>query len=298
MTIPQLILSRKALWDMISETLRYPYLETMWANFGFILPDGSVYLAGIIPPLEGCVVRKYATSSFGGERLADAFQWVEDHANQINQNVSARFTALYKGHSHHQLALFAYSGTDVNSIVEFVRDNDGVDVAIGPLTVIRPGTSEKQRKCNRNIYRSRRGVEVKFYQYTRAMLEAGITQPSEVETFRVVNDLPGISVPQLGWQFLQEEEYKKQISRLEARGYQVIVRDKRPPTIRLFVKKPTWNGGMILIEIPLGFPKIREVIGTLPADGPFFDASGRCRYRDFLRIVQSLEKEMTAHVSL
>jgi hypothetical protein len=127
--------------------------------------------------------------------------------------------------------------------------------------------------------------------YTREMLEAGIMRPSPVKSIKYVDDLPGITVPRLGWQFLGEREYNRQLSGLRASGYQVTARDMTPPTISWFIKKPAWSGGMVVIDIPLGFPDIPAVIGALPVNRSFFevDAPGS----DLRRIIQSLDKEMT-----
>jgi len=136
-TYRKLIVNQKAEEVITRETLRFPNLETAWVNYGFILPDGGgVYLAGIIPPFEGCIQRSYAQNRLGGDPLGHAVQWLADHSQQINPDLTAKFAALYKGHTHHQLGLTSFSGQDVNAIVEYVRDNDGIEVAIGPLSWI------------------------------------------------------------------------------------------------------------------------------------------------------------------
>jgi hypothetical protein len=281
----KLIVSRKAAMDMVLETLRYPNLETMWVNFGFLLPDRSIYLAGIIPPLEGCIKRSYAGATLGGERLGIAFEWLKYEASRLNADQSVRFVALYKGHSHDQLLLSSYSWTDDTSLVEFVKDNDGIDVGVGPLTTVHRGQGYAD-------------VKVTFYLYTREMLEKGESRPRALSPGEVslVSEVPGVAVPRLAWQFAEEHEYNAELGRLRTGGYEVMVCDSSPPTTKWLIKRSSWRGGIAVIDFPLGFPDEPFVMGALPAGGSFVEMSPPAG-TDIASVLQSLEREMAGDAS-
>jgi hypothetical protein len=125
------------------------------------------------------------------------------------------------------------------------------------------------------------------------MLNAGIREPAPVKSLKFVNDLQGIAVPRLGWQFLGEREYNRQLSGLREAGYRVIARDMVPPTISWYISKPTWGGGTIVVNIPIGFPDEPSTIGVVPPNRPFFNVSAIGS--DLQHVIQNLDEEITSH---
>ena len=288
---PKLLVRKAVLRYIRKETKQFPLTETSWALFGYLLPNGSIYLAGYIPPLAGCIVRRVAETVLGGKRLNDAVDWLWAHSAKLNPNSDAEFVELYKGHSHHQIGLLEFSQQDETSIVEYVRDNPSIKVAVGTLSVIHPPPPGGQ---NRGFT-----VSTRYYYYSRELFDAGVKEPLSINEIEAVEDVPGIIVPDLGWQFLEEQSYLRQLQQLRAFGYQVQVVENDPPTVHWFVRKPgLWNKGYIVLHIPLGFPVVPAEVDVLSRalrpDGRLHEIVPP---GDFFTFISYLDREVLTHAA-
>ncbi len=261
---PPVLVTRQVLEVMTAEVLAHPAIETAWGLYGVILPDGSVIVAGVLRPTDTDIVRRVVTTEYGGQSAAARVAWLAanhklmcDHG--LNPN-GARFSFLYKGHSHHTLAFDRYSMTDITSIREAVVD-DGLEVAIGPLaTIAVNGTVIKPIEDRKHGLRVIGGSEVKFrfYYFSKTMAAARRRLPVLVQpTVIDAADVP--LLPPMGWQFTQEDEYLEQLRHLRAMGCDVTIlhRDIQagpPYELQFIVKHPAWRK-MLSIVTAYDYPK-------------------------------------------
>lgn len=274
--LPRICITRQALFEMTNEVLAHPTIETAWGLYGFRYPK-VIFIVGVIRPVSGEVVRGYANAEAGGEEMANAMRWLYANEKLINVHVRGgksglgKFCFLYKGHSHHTLGYGQYSGTDHSSIYQAVK-NDGMEIAIGPLALIRKNqVSYDQKLWGEEISCSRQSeVAFLFYVMTKAMVDAGYTQGEKVKP-TIVDTVHTLLVPPLGWEFSKDDDFKEQLRHMKSFGYSVTVNhidaNGKPPMEIQFIIDDTSFKQSLIITTDWNYPEVAPKIQLLPKKG-------------------------------
>ncbi|KKQ92634.1 MAG: hypothetical protein UT17_C0001G0013 [Candidatus Woesebacteria bacterium GW2011_GWB1_39_10] len=308
-TDPRVLITRKVLRELSAETLKYPNIETACGLVGMVLANGTIVIAGVIPPSTRDIVRRQATVKFGGEGLSAAVLWMEANFANIHKNDSvANFSFIWKKHSHHGLGYNHFSQTDVNSIVEAVEKYK-MEFAIGILALIPENRStvhtRGQMKGTVSV-ESDVTVRFRFYYFDRNMLQAGIREPKLV-TPQVVDEKVVPVMPPLAWQWVDEDGFNRQLRQLEEYGARAtpIYRDVNGDPIQeiqFVITKPNWKG-TLLVTTNWDYPKTPPLIQVISDVDPTrpgkelhevkLDADGKPIWTsesDFIDVVFELEK--------
>ncbi|OGM75466.1 hypothetical protein A3H19_03020 [Candidatus Woesebacteria bacterium RIFCSPLOWO2_12_FULL_39_9] len=269
---PIIFITKQALYEMVNEVLRFPEIETAWGLYGLIFPNETTLVTGILKASASDIVRKYATTTLGGNRQAEAVRWLSsNHKILKKMNVSpdeARFAFLFKGHSHHVLGVDSYSSQDHASIFEAV-EKDGLEIAIGPLATLEtkgPDVNYLASWRGTMVIDQSQRVWLRFYYLSRSMLENRVRRARLIDPI-VVDAVDVPVVPPLGWQFTREDDYLEQLRHIKNYGcqVQVILREIRngPPfEVQFLVSKPNWLG-MLSIVTDWDFPKTAPTFQVL-----------------------------------
>lgn len=273
---PALYVTKHALAEMTMEVLEHSDIETAWGLYGFRYPK-AIFVVGVIRPVLGEAVRGYANAEAGGQEMANAMRWLHANHRLITSKVTPKvdqgvFCFLYKGHSHHTLGFDQYSGTDQSSIYQAVS-KDGMEVAVGPLALIRKNDSSylNGSRWNQEVYASRNSkVAFKFYLLTKEMIEYGYTQ-AEIVRPTLVDTVDTLLVPPMGWEFARDDDFKEQLRHMNSFGYGVTVthRDtngKPPLEIQFTIDSDTFKCALV-ITTDWNYPEVAPRIQLLPKNG-------------------------------
>lgn len=274
--LPKLYVTRHALLEMTTEVLAHPDTETAWGLYGFRYPE-AVFVVGVIRPVSSEVIRGYAHAEAGGIEMANAMHWLSVNEELINAKVGqskpdhGKFTFLYKGHSHHTLGFTHYSSTDQESIYQVVK-NDGLDIAIGPLAMIKSnGVTYSHATWSNEVSCSRYSkVAFLMYMMTKEMIDAGYFEAVEVKP-TIIDTVHTLLVPPLGWEFARDDEFKAQIRNLKNFGCQVKVNhidvNGKPPLEIQFVIDHKHFKMALIITTDWNYPEVPPRIMLMPKPG-------------------------------
>jgi len=254
-----ILVTEGAIEAMYAEGAKHPQIETAFDLAGFIDPQGTAIVTTVIPPAPADIVRGIAHVKLGGEFQGLAIKWLAANARLmkrcgiIAQDLS--FSYLHSGHSHHQLGYKHYSGTDEDTIVEMV-EKIGLPIAVGPLLNLHPiGPSTRWQGIHANepsllLVRGHR-LYIKFYYFSRAMLEEGKRKPIVVIP-RIIKDKEAPPMPPLSWRYFAPKVFAEQIRHMESRGCQIQVverdvQDGPPMETQFFVTHPRWKNPLLVI---------------------------------------------------
>lgn len=306
--LPKLYVTKSAVKEMTVEVLAHPEIETAWGLYGFRFPN-AIYVVGVIRPSNEEVKRKYATVEAGGEDMANAMRWLHANHNTIKKHVKTnidqgKFCFLYKGHSHHTLGFDQYSSTDHSSILEAVK-HDGLEVAVGPLALIRRNNSSvhHSRLFGNAVSDNRHSsVQFIFYMMTKEMVAAGYTEAVTVNP-TIVNTVDTLLVPPLGWEFARNDDFKEQLRHFESFGYTVQTRyieanGKPPLEIQFAIDSPDFRSELY-ITTDWNFPEVAPKIQLIPKNGSMTMAEANQhsvkewwrKGEDFIDIIGRMKKE-------
>lgn len=306
---PQLLVTTQTLRELTAETLKFPTIETACGLVGMTLSSGQIVIAGIIPPSARDIVRRVATVKFGGENLEAAVVWDEENFERIHKDdKTAKFSFIWKKHSHHGLDYDHFSLTDENSILDAVKKY-GMEFAIGILALIPENKSVIRTKNQMEgtiSVESETLVQFRFYYLDRKMVEAGIEKPILI-TPKVIDEKSVPAMPKLAWQFYDEDNFNRQLRQLDEYGAKVTVlhrdvRDDPIEEIQFVIRKESWKGILMITtnwDYPASDPLI-QVISDIDPDRPgketyqvTKDINGQPIWTpesDFIDVVFELEK--------
>lgn len=274
MTVPEVLITPSAASAIIDEALLHPFIETACGLVGFIFPNDLPVIVGTVPAPVLDIVRKNATVSIGGVNIAAAMKWLYDNYKvsrlHLGEPDMLPLEHLWYAHSHQQIGMKYYSGTDETSMLEAITKH-GFTLAVGPLVNIThfSGGLDPIRKTRTFIRGKRRSeVELRFYYLSKKMVDAGITKPI-IAMPRFINEKKVPSIPSLPWVFADEAHYAEQLRHIHAIGATVIplhrnVDDDPIQELQLIVKKEgEWKGSLIITTQP-----------DFPASEPSFQVVG------------------------
>lgn len=273
--IPRLLVTQSAAAEMEHEVIAHSRIETAWGQYG-IIDDNMIILNGVLLATEDEVTRRYAHASLGGDRHAQAVRWLEKNFDLMRRHGlypqgNPRFSYLHKGHSHHELGVGNYSGTDISSIREAI-EVDNLEYAIGTLGTLQLSRFQTTPGRHPNILQLSQStvVRLKFYFYSQAMFAAGVRNPIVILPELVqANEVP--VMPPVGWKYVREDIYLEQLRHLRHHQCNVTVLEREitngpPYEIQFLVTKPKWRGRLSIIT-DWDFPGTPPQFSILPNPG-------------------------------
>ncbi len=248
---PNSFITRQAIAAMEAEVLLRPKIETGWALYGPIMPNGRIIITTILRPNDADIDRQHAKVVIAGQILAEAYRWLAMNYAFMKRDRgisdSSRLAFLFKGHSHYTLSTKHHSLTDIASIQEAI-EVDHMEVAIGPLATIELNTLQRilwfLEPANPKV-----NLQYRFLSHT--MVAEGKRDPIVIVP-NVIDETDVPFVPQLCWQFTERTMYDKELAELNKYGCktQVLYRDidgKPPLEIQFLVQKPEWAGVVSIV---------------------------------------------------
>ncbi len=307
---PKVIVPQPVLAAMVRQVLLHDTIETGWGQWGLINEGRNAFIRGIFEPVPEDVQRQYAHTVVGGSHEAGAMQWLLDNWERMKRLTPNQFrdgvelSHLFKGHSHHRLGVYNYSGVDIASIRRAVIE-DGLPVAIGPLANI---LDVRQGIANREFPFEDRGVrvvedfarvQIKFYYLARWMVRDGITEPVKINPYIVPDDRNQSPVPPLPWQYINPELFARQTRQLTNYGCEVNVAHRDVPgepylLVQMVVTHPGWRGVLSIMthyDFPHTPPQFEVFAGGKPY--PVDNSGGQiwCPGMDFIEAVWNMERK-------
>ena len=270
---PNVSITRQAIKTQVEEVLLRPKIETGWALYGLIKPNGRIIITNILQPNDSDIDRQTSKVIIGGEVLADAYRWLAMNYAFMKRDRgitdSSRLAFLFKGHSHHTLTTKRHSPDDIASIREAI-EVDHMEVAIGPLATIELNTLQRILWF---LEPANPKVNLQYLFLSQAMINAGNRDPIPIVP-NVIDETDVHLVPQLCWRFTERDLYEKEIAELIKHGCktQVVYRDidgKPPLEIQFLVQKPNWAGVVSIVtawDYPLSDPVF--VVTRIPGRFP------------------------------
>lgn len=301
-SVPTVYITKGVLRTMTEEMLTFPDHETAWTIYGLLLPDDTVAITGVIRPFRTDVARMVGTVRLGGGVQVSAMEWLHDNFDCMRQKrmipEGMEFSALFKGHSHHQLGYPVYSPEDERDILQAVR-GDGLRVAIGPLGLLKisnPRIHKPITDTGIAVSQTSR-VHFKFYYLTQQMIEMGQTRPILVEPTIMEDYEVAQYSPPLAWPFVYPDYFYSEVEAFEHYGCDVtythiLLEEKPPMSIQILVTKPTWKG-VLKITTSWDFPRKWPDIDVIPLSDkqpPFARLPGLWhRSKRFVDVAKTLE---------